>query len=191
VQPNESNRRMRSGSVAPRMRDPMDMCLVGYAIRLEPFFFASCGRILVAVLKEKAKGRKCEILKIGVRKPSVKKRIAAHTSPKRLIRSKIRAPNGFGWLTNPKKAAYNRAYYRTTKKACYIATAVYGDSDAWQVERLREYRDKVLADHLLGLIFIFLYYELSPHFVILFKDARPLNDFVRKLLDAIVHDISS
>jgi hypothetical protein len=97
-------------------------------------------------------------LKIGIRKPSIKKRIAARTSPKRMIRSKIRVPKGYGWLTNPKKAAYNRVYNHTTKKACYIATAVYGDSDAWQVERLRQYRDKVLASHLLGLLFINLYY---------------------------------
>jgi hypothetical protein len=26
----------------------------------------------------------------------------------------LRAPRGYGWLTNPKKAAYNRVYNRTT-----------------------------------------------------------------------------
>jgi len=128
-------------------------------------------------------------LKIGIRKPSVNKRIAARTSPKRIVRSKVRAPKGFGWLTNPKKAAYNRVYHRTTKKACYIATTVYGDPDAWQVERLRQYRDNVLTNHLLGLIFIWLYYEVSPHLVVLLKDVRPLNQVVRKLLDAIVCEI--
>jgi hypothetical protein len=49
-----------------------------------------------------------------VRKPSLKGRIAARTSFKRMIRAKTRAPKGWGWLTNPKKAAYNRAYYRRT-----------------------------------------------------------------------------
>jgi len=44
-------------------------------------------------------------LKIGIRKPSVKKRIAARTSPKRMVRPKVRAPKGFGWLTNPKKSS--------------------------------------------------------------------------------------
>ena len=128
-------------------------------------------------------------MKIGIRKPSGKKRIAARVSPKRMIRSKVRAPKGFGWLTNPKRAAYNRIYHRTTKKACYIATAVYGDPDAWQVERLRLYRDNVLTNHLLGLIFIWLYYEISPHFIVLFKDIRPLNSIVRRLLDIIVREI--
>ena len=108
-------------------------------------------------------------MKIGIRKPSGKKRTAARISPKRKIRSKVRAPKGFGWLTNPKKAVYNRVYHRTTKKACYIATTVYGDPDAWQVERLRQYKDNVLTNHSLGLIFIWFYYEVSPHLVVLSK----------------------
>jgi hypothetical protein len=42
--------------------------------------------------------------------------IAADTSPKRIIKNALglRAPRGWGWLTNPKKAAYNRVYDRTT-----------------------------------------------------------------------------
>jgi len=27
----------------------------------------------------------------------------------------LKAPRGYGWITNPKKAAYNRIYNRTTK----------------------------------------------------------------------------
>jgi hypothetical protein len=55
-------------------------------------------------------------MKIGLRKPSIKKSIAARTSPKRLIKNALglNAPKGYGWLTNPKKAAYNRVYNRTT-----------------------------------------------------------------------------
>lgn len=56
-------------------------------------------------------------MKIGFRKPSLKKRIAARTSVKRFVRHSLglKAPRGWGWLTNPKKAAYNRVYNRTTK----------------------------------------------------------------------------
>ena len=55
-------------------------------------------------------------MKIGIRKPSIKKMIAARISPKRFIRHNlgIKAPRGWGWLTNPKKALYNRIYNRTT-----------------------------------------------------------------------------
>jgi hypothetical protein len=55
-------------------------------------------------------------MKIGIRIPSIKKRIAARTSLKRYIRHSLglKAPRGWGWITNPKKAAYNRIYNRTT-----------------------------------------------------------------------------
>ncbi len=48
------------------------------------------------------------------RKPSIKKKIAARTSWKRVVRHNMgfKAPRGYGWLTNPKKAAYNRMYNR-------------------------------------------------------------------------------
>ena len=39
----------------------------------------------------------------------------------------LKAPRGYGWLTNPKKAAYNRVYNRTTVglgKGCGIIFAV-------------------------------------------------------------------
>jgi hypothetical protein len=55
-------------------------------------------------------------MKFGLRKPSLRKSLSARTSPSRLIRHSLglKAPKGFGWLTNPKKAAYNRVYNRTT-----------------------------------------------------------------------------
>lgn len=50
------------------------------------------------------------------RVPSLNKRIAARTSWKRYVRHNLglKAPRGYGWLTNPKKAAYNRVYNRTS-----------------------------------------------------------------------------
>jgi len=55
-------------------------------------------------------------MKIGIRKPSLNKSIAARTSLKRIIKTKLKlnAPRGYGWLTDPKKALYNRIYNRTT-----------------------------------------------------------------------------
>lgn len=59
-------------------------------------------------------------MKFGIRRPSLKKRIAARTSIKRVVRHNLglKAPRGYGWLTNPKKAAYNRVYNRTTRDCC-------------------------------------------------------------------------
>jgi hypothetical protein len=56
-------------------------------------------------------------LKIGFRIPNLNKRIAARTSVKRIIRHNlgVKAPRGWGWMTNPKRAAYNRVYNRTSR----------------------------------------------------------------------------
>ncbi len=66
-------------------------------------------------------------MKFGFRRPSLKKRIAARTSVKRAIRHRlgIKAPRGLGWLTNPKKALYNRVYSRTTR-GCLILMMTTG-----------------------------------------------------------------
>jgi hypothetical protein len=58
-------------------------------------------------------------MKFGIRKPSINKSISARVSWRRYIRHsmKFKAPRGYGWLTNPKRAAYNRVYNRTTIKA--------------------------------------------------------------------------
>ena len=67
-------------------------------------------------------------MKFGYRKPSFKKRIAARTSFKRVLRHNLgfKAPRGMGWLTNPKKAAYNRVYYRATKGCMVVLVALAG-----------------------------------------------------------------
>jgi hypothetical protein len=56
-------------------------------------------------------------MKFGFRIPNLNKRIAARTSFKRIIRHNLgfKAPRGMGWLTDPKKALYNRIYSRTTR----------------------------------------------------------------------------
>jgi hypothetical protein len=55
-------------------------------------------------------------MKFGFRIPSLRKRIAARTSWKRYVRQSLglKAPRGWGWITDPHKAIYNRVYRRTT-----------------------------------------------------------------------------
>jgi len=55
-------------------------------------------------------------MRIGPRMPSLRRRVAARTSWKRYVRHSLglKAPRGMGWLTNPRRAAYNRAYNRLT-----------------------------------------------------------------------------
>lgn len=69
-------------------------------------------------------------MKFGFRKPSLKKRITARTSWKRYARHSLgfKAPRGWGWFTNPRRAAYNRVYNRTTfglGKGCLVIFALH------------------------------------------------------------------
>ena len=55
-------------------------------------------------------------MKFGIRQPSLKKSFSARTSLKRYARHNLglKAPKGYGWITDPKKALYNRVYNRTS-----------------------------------------------------------------------------
>lgn len=58
-------------------------------------------------------------MKIGLRKPSIKKSIKARTTGKvkRKIKGSINpyyGKKGTGWVRNPKKALYNKVYKKTT-----------------------------------------------------------------------------
>jgi hypothetical protein len=67
------------------------------------------------------------MVRFGFRVPSFKKRFAARTSLKRVVRHRLglKAPRGWGWITNPRKAAYNRIYSRTTR-GCLVMVGFWG-----------------------------------------------------------------
>jgi hypothetical protein len=80
-----------------------------------------------------------------------------------------------------------------TKQAsggCYIATMAYGDYDHHQVRILRGYRDEVLFKTLLGRIFIWFYYLLSPYAVKILKNNKSINSMIRKWLDRWIKRMS-
>lgn len=70
-------------------------------------------RFLVTNLKLKISTKP---MKFGIRTPSLKRRLSARMSPKRFIRHSLglKAPRGFGIVTNPKKAIYNKIYNKTS-----------------------------------------------------------------------------
>lgn len=58
-------------------------------------------------------------MKFGMRKPSLKKSLKARTTGrvKRKVKSSINpfyGKKGTGWIRNPKKAAYNKVYRKTS-----------------------------------------------------------------------------
>lgn len=65
-------------------------------------------------------------MKIGMRKPSIKKSISARTTgrAKRAVKKAVipgYGKKGSGWIKNPKKAAYNKVYNKTTFSVTDIA----------------------------------------------------------------------
>ena len=60
--------------------------------------------------------------------PSLKKRLSARTSIKRYVRNSfcLKAPRGWGWITNPKRAAHNRVYSKTTGGCLVLIVAMVG-----------------------------------------------------------------
>ena len=65
-------------------------------------------------------------MKFGFRIPSLTKRIAARTSPARFVRQNLglKAPIGYGWITNPKKFVYNKVYNKTTRGTSCLEVVV-------------------------------------------------------------------
>lgn len=58
-------------------------------------------------------------MKVGFRKPSLKKSLKARTTVKWKRQAKKAIISGYGkkgsgWIKNPKKAAYNKVYHKTT-----------------------------------------------------------------------------
>jgi len=70
---------------------------------------------------------------------------------------------------------------------CFIATAAYGTPAAEQIDVLREFRDVVLLESIVGSQFVALYYQLSPPVADFIAGNELLRTLVRELLvDPIV-----
>lgn len=68
------------------------------------------------------------------------------------------------------------------KKACFVATACYGDEDAPEVVRFRKYRDEVLIHAPAGRAFIHIYYALSPALASWIARSTQRRDWVKRYL---------
>ena len=76
--------------------------------------------------------------------------------------------------------------YKSGKKGCFIATAVYGDSDAPEVVILRRWRDDKLSRTPAGRAGISIYYKVSPPVAKLLTRVPWLSALVKTLLDTFV-----
>ncbi len=75
------------------------------------------------------------------------------------------------------------------ESACFIATAVYGSSEADEVIILRSFRDNFLLGNLIGKAFVNLYYKWSPHTINYIKKHNLIAALLKMILNRIVRII--
>ncbi len=75
------------------------------------------------------------------------------------------------------------------KGPCFVATAVYGDTFAPQVEALRKLRDDYLLTHFIGRAFVRVYYRIGPHMAEWICLHPNIRSAVRRLLDALIRSM--
>ena len=73
------------------------------------------------------------------------------------------------------------------KEGCFVATAVYGDHDAPQVARLRQFRDETLRRTVPGRMFVYVYYRFSPPIARVLLRTPKISARVRVLIDAFIY----
>ncbi len=93
-------------------------------------------------------------------------------------------------------SSYNHTHNKSTggsgsSGGCFVATTVYGDSQAPQVRLLRQFRDRKLLMSATGRMFIKMYYGGIGQWIgsLLNNQARFLKPLVKKILDAITSRI--
>ena len=73
-----------------------------------------------------------------------------------------------------------------SEPTCYVATMVYGSTEAPEVMALRRFRDQYLKPSKLGRAFISWYYANSPKFVERHQSNTKINTAIRFVLSAFV-----
>ncbi|MBE7007110.1 MAG: hypothetical protein E7424_08230 [Ruminococcaceae bacterium] len=76
--------------------------------------------------------------------------------------------------------------WKKGKKACYVATCVYGSYDCPEVWVLRRFRDTVLDESILGKAFISVYYSVSPTIVKFAGNSEIIRMHWKRVLDKMV-----
>ncbi|MDE7230304.1 MAG: hypothetical protein K2N56_07475 [Oscillospiraceae bacterium] len=87
---------------------------------------------------------------------------------------------------NDKIKKYDPSYKAPRTAGCYVATCVYGSYNCPEVWTLRRYRDYTLAATWYGLLFIHIYYAISPTIVKLFGNTKWFKKMWKGTLDRMV-----
>lgn len=92
-----------------------------------------------------------------------------------------------------KLAGRGMGYARGQTRECFIATEVYGDVNAPEVQKLREYRDEVLMNSWLGRNLVNFYYSGAGKRIayLLGRDWRQTIPTIRRGLDYVIEKYDS
>lgn len=91
---------------------------------------------------------------------------------------------------------YNHFVFSKTRMGkgfsdCFVATAIYQDRNHPSVILLRDWRDSVLVNTLIGMFFIRIYYKIGPYLSKIVKKHIALQKVLKNILDEFVSYIKS
>ena len=99
---------------------------------------------------------------------------------------KVKIEEKLHWMENYWVEQSKRQDVITGKKACFIATATFESPCAPQVIALREFRDGILNKSLLGRLFVYFYYCLSPRIAGVVSSSSILKKILRIILSRLI-----
>jgi len=111
-------------------------------------------------------------MKFGFRVPSLKRRIAARTSWKRVARHRmgLKMPSGMGIITNPKKAIYNKIYRKTTFGLPNLGSNSQGNA----VDKPKKITGNGLDEH----------FKISGEIIIYYRQRDKIPGMLEKAIEA-------
>ncbi|MEN3335187.1 MAG: hypothetical protein V7641_4552 [Blastocatellia bacterium] len=108
-------------------------------------------------------------------KPKAPNRVNSLPTPRRLSNNRPAGTRN-SWRSNPSTHSSNPKF-----EDCFIASAVYGQSNASQLSTLRKFRDELLLKKLPGRLFIAAYYKVSPSFARRISRSENSKRIIKKL----------
>ena len=85
------------------------------------------------------------------------------------------------------KHSFSKIRDKEEKPKCFIATAAYGTPFAREIDVLRDFRDKRLLNNYFGVMFVDIYYTLSPSIANIIAKNLFLRKLTRGLLKPVVY----
>lgn len=131
----------------------------------------------------------------GIEKTTIRRTIPTQiknpTELKRYLTAHNTTNNSGNNSSVPNRSPYNGTPHSSSSSGgCYIATSVYGSYDCPEVWTLRRFRDKKLSKTWYGMIFINIYYAISPKLVKWFGDTSWFKKLWKSPLDCLVKTLN-